>query len=431
MIPKRGDRVPTTTIEIRMYDVGFGDAFRVTVRDDTDVWRMLVDCGRHAQSAAARSIADTVGTVIGDLAEDCGGTPHLDVLVATHRHQDHIAGFVCDDWRQVRVDEVWLPFVEDPYDPDATRLRTRQDRAARQLQVLISARRSLAIAGSEQERTLRDAQAFAVNSGGNAVATDRLLGRGGRGFAVPHRVRFFPAPDTSDDVVDTGRCGIVAHVLGPSRDPAMLAKMDPPSRAGWLRLNLADDDAPAAQNGRPLFAPQYIVAPEAVPAELRSVQQSLGLAKISDEVGMLTAASVLERSVNNTSLFFVLDVGGFRMLFPGDAQHGAWQHVRSTPAARELIDSVDFYKVGHHGSHNATPKDFVLDAWRSPGDAMVPWGMVERWKSTIPKRELLAALKDNHHAVVLPGAVKPATDDVPPRGKLEQHEFWSQLTFTV
>ena len=54
-------------------------------------------------------------------------------------------------------------------------------------------------------------------------------------------------------------------------------------------------------------------------------------------MGLLAAASVLEQSVNNTSLFFVLQVGGLRLLFPGDAQYGAWEHVRGNPEAMELI----------------------------------------------------------------------------------------------
>jgi beta-lactamase superfamily II metal-dependent hydrolase len=420
-----------TTIEIRMYNVGFGDAFRVTVRDGSDVWRMLVDCGKHTASADGRPIADTVRTLIADLAEDCGGTPQLDVLVATHRHQDHISGFACEEWQHVGVESVWLPFVEDLEDPDATVLRNRQARAAHQLQSLITDRLALAVADSAAARNLLQAQAFAVNSSGNAAATDRLLGRNGKGFANPHRVRFFPRPETADDAVDIGRCGIVAHVLGPSRDPAMLTQMDPPSRAGWLRLNLDDDATPNVGDSRQLFALQYTVCAEDIPDDLRATQKALALSPTGDGMDLLAAAAVLEHSVNNTSLFFVLDVGGFGLLFPGDAQYGAWQHVRSDPAARALINTADFYKVGHHGSHNATPKDFVLTDWHTEGDAMVPWGLVERWKATIPKRELIAALGQQHHAVVFPTPVPATVDAVPPRGSLVQNDHWTQLTFTV
>ena len=81
----------------------------------------------------------------------------------------------------------------------------------------------------------------------------------------------------------------------------------------------------------------------------------------------------------------MLDVGGLRLLFPGDAQFGAWEHVRKNPKAMELIRNVDFYKIGHHGSHNATPMTFIEEQWVKPGDTMVPWGFVKLWKDTIPE----------------------------------------------
>jgi beta-lactamase superfamily II metal-dependent hydrolase len=415
-----------------MYDVGFGDAFRVTVHDTVDTWRMLVDCGKHPQSVGSRPIAETVKAIIDDLTEDCGpGGPHLDVLVATHRHKDHIAGFERDDWQAVDVGEVWVPFVEDLKDPDATALRTKQNRAALQLDAQITRRLALAADGSNQAQMLQGAQAFAVNSSGNAAATDRLLGRGGRGFAKKHVVQYFPSTTVGRNTVDIGTCGIVAHILGPSRDPAMLARMDPPAKAGWLTLNLDDDSDTATANGRPLFGPRFILADSAVPASLTTLGKDLELDSLTNDSGLLAAASLLERSVNNTSLFFVLDVHGFKLLFPGDAQYGAWEHVRADSDARELIDSADFYKVGHHGSHNATPKDFVLTDWHTTGDAMVPWGLVEAWKSTIPKKELIKALKDTHHSVTLPTEGRRSAADVPPRGKLQRTESWSQLTFTV
>ena len=133
--------------------------------------------------------------------------------------------------------------------------------------------------------------------------------------------------------------------------------------------------------------------------------------------------------MNNTSLFFVLDVGGKRFLFPGDAQHGAWEHVRADPETLALIRNVDFYKVGHHGSHNATPKPFIeKEPWAVPGDAMVPWGLVELWKDTIPWQKLIDALTANHHRVIKPDEVLAGDAS---HSKLVKNEWWSQLTFTL
>jgi hypothetical protein len=49
----------TRTVEVRMYNVGFGDAFRITVRRGEQTWRMLVDCGVHSHGAA-RPLKDSV-----------------------------------------------------------------------------------------------------------------------------------------------------------------------------------------------------------------------------------------------------------------------------------------------------------------------------------------------------------------------------------
>ncbi|HEY5844425.1 MAG TPA: hypothetical protein VIU87_23725, partial [Mycobacterium sp.] len=107
-----------TTIEIRMYYVGFGDAFRVTVRKGDETFRMLVDCGVHSQGHA-RDMKESVRNIIDDLTADCGRTPRLDVVVATHHHTDHVSGFAVDFWEEVEVGEVWVPFIEDTKDPDA------------------------------------------------------------------------------------------------------------------------------------------------------------------------------------------------------------------------------------------------------------------------------------------------------------------------
>jgi beta-lactamase superfamily II metal-dependent hydrolase len=436
----------TGTVEVRMYNVGFGDAFRITVKRNGETWRMLVDCGVHSHGAA-RPLKESVKNIIDDLKADCGGAAHLDVVVATHHHRDHIRGFAEDDWAEVEVDEVWLPFVEDEDDDDAKSLREAQRRTALKLAMLIGERQQkLGAEGAKANSSLAQAMAMAQNSRGNARATNRLLGRG-LGFANPeHAVRYLPDIDPAENTVRFDGCGVVAHILGPPRDAAMLKKMDPPRNAGWLTLNLddvvdveadaeADDDEPPkatepmTEDGMRLFNKMYVVADTQVPRELRDARAKLDLDGLSNDMGLLAAASVLEQSVNNTSLFFVLEVGGVRLLFPGDAQYGAWESVRDDPQALELISSVDFYKMGHHGSHNATPMSFIENQWNNrPGDVMVPWGLVKLWKDSIPYQPLMDALTTEHHRVI-----KPNKDTVGenPASELVETEWWSQLTFKV
>lgn len=81
-------------------------------------------------------------------------------------------------------------------------------------------------------------------------------------------------------------------------------------------------------------------------------------------------AIALTGHINNTSLVLAFELGedGPVLLFPGDAQAGSWaswsglkwdvryrDHTRQVTGA-DLLRRVVFYKVGHHGSHNATIK---------------------------------------------------------------------------
>jgi beta-lactamase superfamily II metal-dependent hydrolase len=412
-----------TTVSVRMYNVGFGDAFVVTVRRDEERWKMLVDCGVHSQGRA-RPIEEAVDAIIADLKGDSAdGVPHLDVVVATHHHADHISGFALDAWEQVVVDEVWVPFVEDENDADGKRLREAHATTAQRIKELVERRQ--AVESGPVARLLAVAHDFAVNSFGNADSTDRLLSRNGLGFATKPKIRYLPSTVPAENVVETTIGGVVARVLGPSRDPEQLKRMDPPKNAGWLRL--ADDDGADDAALPALFNETFeLKSKDTLPPELLKAQKALNLGAITNDDGVLAAASVLERAVNNTSLFFVLDVDGTKLLFPGDAQQGAWEHVLDDPASLALVKDVAFYKIGHHGSHNATPKRYVEEVLADGAYAMLPWGLVKRWADTIPKIELMNALTAHHHHVTRADA--PVAEE----GHVVVHDdLWSEVSFTV
>lgn len=93
----------------------------------------------------------------------------------------------------------------------------------------------------------------------------------------------------------------------------------------------------------------------------------------------------LDNATNNTSLAFALEVGppgrGKVLLFPGDAQVGNWRSWfgkvklgkrelgremvwnvgRRQVTAEDLLRRTVLYKVGHHGSHNATLREQGLE----------------------------------------------------------------------
>jgi len=76
----------------------------------------------------------------------------------------------------------------------------------------------------------------------------------------------------------------------------------------------------------------------------------------------------LDAFLNNQSLVVLFTFKGKKLLFVGDAQAGNWEYwmYGGTPdrapsvdtmssAGRAILADLDFYKVGHHGSTNATP----------------------------------------------------------------------------
>ena len=67
---------------------------------------------------------------------------------------------------------------------------------------------------------------------------------------------------------------------------------------------------------------------------------------------------------------------------------------------RMLLDRTTFYNIGHHGSHNATPKSFVSEILKKDFWAMACTGPTTNWTKTIPQQDLLKALRQKSKKVV-------------------------------
>jgi beta-lactamase superfamily II metal-dependent hydrolase len=92
----------------------------------------------------------------------------------------------------------------------------------------------------------------------------------------------------------------------------------------------------------------------------------------------------LDSDTNNTTLVLAFELGepgsGDVLLFSGDAQVGNWLSWREqqykaegkTVTVDDLLRRTLVYKVGHHGSHNATLKNYVQPGSRDDGE---PYGL--------------------------------------------------------
>lgn len=392
-------------IRVRMYRIGFGDCFLVSFPDGEKDHHVLVDCGVHAKGNIA-----TLPQIMAQLATDTGG--ELAAVVATHEHQDHIAGFGTHaaEFRQLKVGEVWMPWTSNTEDPEAMKLRKKHQAALQQLRMHFGARGAPA-----------DVQAILSNLAPNRTALDLLRG-GFDGKATP---RFLQAGDVLKNAA--GVEGLTVRVLAPPRDVSGLSRMDPPKSERFLR------GAGAVRNQRGSIEPfpRYfrVTKPK---TRLSKKEQAL----FHDQLLMESLAFTIDSAVNNTSLVLAMTYHGHTLLFPGDAQWGNWQSWIGTPEATALLGSIEFLKVAHHGSHNASPKSAVA-AMPLGGFAAMASTQSTPWKS-IPQGKLMDALMTRSKKKVvrsdsLPIAKAPKGPPFPktlPKG-FKKGTFWIDYTIPL
>ena len=97
--------------------------------------------------------------------------------------------------------------------------------------------------------------------------------------------------------------------------------------------------------------------------------------------GASELALALDSATNNTSLVLAIELAGADvLLFAADAQVGnwlSWQNLKwsfdnRTVTGPDLLARTIFYKVGHHGSHNATLRDKGLELMTQLSIAAIP-----------------------------------------------------------
>jgi beta-lactamase superfamily II metal-dependent hydrolase len=341
-----------------MYNVGFGDAFLVLLPDGKRQRRILFDCG-SIEAAPGVTMPSIVDRIVHDVT-DTDGIARIDVVVATHRHKDHVSGFGQGAWDKVEVKEVWMPWTEHPTDEEARRIRDIQSRLALGLEAALTAK--AAALGAAQQKELSRYQDLVANA--LMLSNDKAMKMLHNGFGGSPQRRFLPEKSDNSRTLETDALpGVRVHVLGPSRNRDVIRDMNPPKGESFLRLagalNSLSGLPPAPFSAESMQA-EYTGTGTLQGDDLEEIQRA---GSLSD----LAVAVALDKAVNGTSLMLMLDVSGTYLLFPGDAQWGTWSAVMEDPEWKEMLGRVAFYKIGHHGSHNATPRDFV--------EKMIPEGI--------------------------------------------------------
>ena len=367
--------VKPTAVDIRAYNVGFGDCFLVTFEyGKTEKRSVLIDFGSTGKPA--RSPEDIMEKVAEDVRDfvtaNCGGVLHG--IVATHRHKDHISGFANESGKIIETlnpKVVVQPWTEDPLAQKNAKTATAKtggrggaepkSLAAMQNQYFQSfahmnafSASALAAAGPRMgDRNETKIKFLADDNMANKEAVERLARMGKKGAAD-----YVRAGDKTR--LEKQLPGVKIHVLGPpdlTQTDSILKQRSTDKKEFWQFMQFWSmlAGSSAAETPEPLF-------PKADVAASKPINTRWFIDKADRQLGnqLLGIVRILDKAMNNTSVILLFEVGGKKLLFPGDAQIENWAYALSEPkelpGVKKLLADVDLYKVGHHGSRNATPK---------------------------------------------------------------------------
>lgn len=363
------------TIRVRMYRVGFGDCFLLSLpvansEANGDTHRhVLIDCGVHV-----RGNLDMIDRAVDHIATTTNRK--LAIVIATHSHQDHISGF-SNKFSSFEIGEVWLPWCEDPRDKQAAKLQKKHAALTERLRQHFEA--------EARRARVTKTRAAAMAAIANLVQNKTALSLLRSGFNANAHVRYLNASVLLKDA--GGIPGLTANILGPPRDETFLSKMDPPAGQRYLRLDGKQIERLDAVHP---FAARWQLKPN----DRRFADPKLSHLKFSDEDAKVfqkalatpslnSLAFALDQAKNNTSLVTLFSYRGEQLLFPGDAQWGNWKFWLEKEDAESILAGVTFFKIAHHGSHNATPRDALERMSKGKFAAMVstqsvPWDSIPR-----------------------------------------------------
>ena len=394
---KAGGGASTAGLRVRMYRVGFGDFFLLTVPASGGPHHILIDCGVTPGTTHKGDIG-TIKDAVAHMAKETNNT--LALVIMTHRHMDHIIGFsrCADVFKNFKVGAIWMPFWETEYDAQGNKSaasKFQDDLTA----LAFSVQQHLALSAGANDDVdemlgmLRNATGVDHEAGPMAAAaaggTASKTGSGGGSNAASLALlktglgvkpEYYARGDEPKIPPPLAAAGLTAEILGP-----------PPEDTATTFMKLTDLKKGVGQylgagtggGNRKTFDPfgSWHVGANDYPrtafrewertAKATGDSPSHELEKAVQRAQpdlLFTAVKSLDSFLNNQSLVVLFTVQGKKLLFVGDAQAGNWEYWmyggtpntapsidKLTAEGKTILGNLDFYKVGHHGSTNATP----------------------------------------------------------------------------
>lgn len=309
-------------LTVYAYNVLFGDGILVEVPDGGRKRFILIDVGNVLSGPGGENKA--LLDAVDDIMARTGN--RIDLYIMTHEHLDHVQGllYAKNQGRKLKIDTVWMTASAEP-DYYQKHPQAREKRQA--LFGAVDAFRAV-LAASGLPTCLM--AAMEINHSSKTADCVEHIRKTGSQVYYLHRESTLEGrhPFTEAQV----------RVLAPEEDTSLY--YDSPVRA---HLDLPSGEV-AAASARPL--------------PLRGVDGGAFYELIDGmDQGLAESLFAIDRAANNTSLVVELSWRGRRLLFAGDAERESWRMM----AAEADLRPVELLKVGHHGSHNATPSPDILD----------------------------------------------------------------------
>jgi hypothetical protein len=440
-------------VTIRMYRPGLGDCFLLRFNKGTTSRYVLIDCGVLQKSIGEK---ERLKKIVNDILSTTRG--HLHVLAVTHEHADHLSGFVFHESifrEKFKIDQVWMPWTENKDDPDVKEtFRAYWKIAAQTLDIAIEELKKK----GEQYESYQELQDF-LTPGAMDVVKDW------------GKKQLYLAPQSDENGPTTvlplqGLKDVKVHVLAPPKDLDALKRSDPPKTKNQLDRGATVNQSTAFTTA--IFQLGYRTQNARLPegltkSDLKELvnlslpfDSSLGLSmedasQDPDQLffqnyygidsspnpdldwrridtdwlgGAGSLALDLDNDINNTSLVLAFELLPSKkiLLFAADAQYGNWKSWTGSQTGMDILSRTTFYKVGHHGSHNATQLEGGLLSMNADDlIAMIPVDLEKakskHWK--MPAAILAQLLHQRTKGRIITNIEEPAGSvpdpNVPPR----------------
>jgi hypothetical protein len=408
-----------------------GDCFLLHFKEGTDESHVLIDCGSFRNRQTSK---DRIALIVNDIKKTLKGKK-LDVVVGTHQHNDHLSGFThCEALFQNAVKQVWLSWLDDPKDAFARKIQRDRLGLVQQLKGIYNNMTKLGI--QDDHEVVNDVLGFLGVSGDApevpmlGLEALRIMGEKPPEYLSPGTITGLPGMNKES---------VKVYVLGPPRNQKLLFDATPGKEETYdPHLALAETSASKiktalenqitgeyhweeAQFPFNLFYKQKPVKSNKAIKAIKDIYDHPDdeYRKIDNEwlASADRLALYLDSYTNNSSLVLAFELvkTGKVLLFAGDAQTGnwnSWEKLKWEDAKKDfktfnLLRNTVLYKVGHHGSHNATLVKALEAMEHMELVAMIPVDKTDPnitkkngWK--MPARNLYKRLKEKtSHRILL------------------------------